>query len=114
MKISAIASLVLTLISLSLSGCESQAKSASESHEAAGHHEHKILVTSPVKKTVISTQKFVCQIHKPLFGCKDRKFRAPALCDNFSHHNLIQRSNTHTPSKPNVATTDDPLKKSGK
>lgn len=72
MKISAIASIVLTLISLSLSGCESQAKSADESHEAAGHHEHKILVTSPVKKTVISTQKYVCQIH----SCQHIEVRA--------------------------------------
>lgn len=45
--------------SLLISGCESHEK------EQEGHHEenHKIVVTSPVKKDVVSTQQYVCQIH---------------------------------------------------
>src|SRR5262249_17356741 len=35
----------------------------SDSHSEAGHHAHKIVVTSPVKKDVVSTQPYVCQIH---------------------------------------------------
>lgn len=72
MKISAIASVILTLVFLSLSGCGLQAKSDSESHSESGHHEHKILVTSPVKKSVISTQQYVCQIH----SCQHIEVRA--------------------------------------
>lgn len=76
MKITATASIILTLISLALSGCESQAKSSTssheESHEESGHHEHKIVVTSPVKKTIISTQQYVCQIH----SCQHIEVRA--------------------------------------
>ncbi|EAQ81646.1 efflux RND transporter periplasmic adaptor subunit [Blastopirellula marina] len=88
MKISAIAAVILALVSLSLSGCESQ---TAESHEAAhsetpeashgqahgesheeGHHEHVILVTSPLRKDVISTQQYVCQIH----SCQHIEVRA--------------------------------------
>ncbi|MCA9086599.1 MAG: efflux RND transporter periplasmic adaptor subunit, partial [Planctomycetaceae bacterium] len=32
-------------------------------HEEHGHPQHKIVVTSPVRKDVISTQQYVCQIH---------------------------------------------------
>ncbi|WP_146389975.1 efflux RND transporter periplasmic adaptor subunit [Allorhodopirellula solitaria] len=33
-------------------------------HAAGGHeHQHKIVVTSPVEKDVVSTQEYVCQIH---------------------------------------------------
>ena len=32
-------------------------------HEGHGHPEHKILVTSPLVKDVVSTQQYVCQIH---------------------------------------------------
>jgi membrane fusion protein, multidrug efflux system len=69
MKIPAIAATVLGLVSLSLAltGCEStgdsQEVSHSESHAESGHHEHKIVVTSPIRKDVISTQQYVCQIH---------------------------------------------------
>ncbi|UUO04605.1 efflux RND transporter periplasmic adaptor subunit [Blastopirellula sp. J2-11] len=88
MKISAIAAVILALVSLSLSGCETQ---TAESHEAAhaetseaahgethgetheeGHHEHVILVTSPLRKDVISTQQYVCQIH----SCQHIEVRA--------------------------------------
>jgi membrane fusion protein, multidrug efflux system len=71
MKITAIVSVALALISVFLSGCdvqtklfgESEERGHGESHEESGHHEHKILVTSPLRKTVISTQPYVCQIH---------------------------------------------------
>ena len=48
-----------------LGGCHT-AESAHEEHaeHAEGHEaEHKILVTSPIEKDVISTQQYVCQIH---------------------------------------------------
>ncbi|MBI1347792.1 efflux RND transporter periplasmic adaptor subunit [bacterium] len=82
------------LLSLCLSGCEStvsgangeshedshpHAEAASESeHGDAGHgetghgHAHKIVVTSPLKKDVVSTQTYVCQIH----SCKHIEVRA--------------------------------------
>ena len=96
MKTSAIAAVILTLLSISVSGCASQADSHEPSpepshaeshaeshaappseahagaHEGAGHHDHKIVVTSPVKQDVISTQPYVCQIH----SCKHIEVRA--------------------------------------
>lgn len=84
MKISAIAAIILALVSLSLSGCPSQAESHEtshseshdeshgESHGESGHPEHKILVTSPLRKDVISTQPYVCQIH----SCQHIEVRA--------------------------------------
>src|SRR6476620_8661345 len=76
MKISAIAAIILGLVSLSLSGCVSQAESQSASHSEAegksGSHEHAILVTSRIKKDVISTQPYVCQIH----SCQHIEVRA--------------------------------------
>jgi len=75
MKISAIATIVLGLVSLSLSGCLSQAESQEVSHaesEGESGHEHKIVVTSPVRKDVISTQPYVCQIH----SCQHIEVRA--------------------------------------
>jgi membrane fusion protein (multidrug efflux system) len=76
MKISAIAAIILGLISLSLSSCASQADSQevsnSESQDKSGHHEHTILVTSPVRRDVISTQPYVCQIH----SCQHIEVRA--------------------------------------
>jgi len=79
MKISAIAAIILGLVSLSLSGCVSQAESraASESgshgEEGEGaHHEHSIVLTSPVRKDVVSTQPYVCQIH----SCQHIEVRA--------------------------------------
>lgn len=84
MKISAIAIIVPALLLPALSGCMSEAasheqsgeESHSESHaESDGesvHHAHKILVTSPVNKDVITTQPYVCQIH----SCKHIEIRA--------------------------------------
>lgn len=87
----------LALISLSLTGCEylpqthaeshtaapgkahgeehggAHAESHGEGHGAGGHHAvHKIIVTTPVKKDVISTQQYVCQIH----SCQHIEVRA--------------------------------------
>ena len=80
MKRPVIATLLLTLVPWLLSGCASKAKSqepsheesASESHGESEHGTHKIVVTSPVKKDVISTQPYVCQIH----SCKHIEVRA--------------------------------------
>lgn len=55
----------LALCCLLLGGCHT-AESAHEEHaeRAEGHEaEHKILVTSPIEKDIISTQQYVCQIH---------------------------------------------------
>jgi membrane fusion protein (multidrug efflux system) len=81
MKISAVAAIILALVSLPLSGCVKQAESHEESHAephaegGAEHHAHEIVVTSPVRKDVVSMQPYVCQIHscqhievKALFG----------------------------------------------
>jgi membrane fusion protein (multidrug efflux system) len=95
MRISPISAIILALVSLSLSGCMSEAEShmdseadhrahgeaAAEEHGAAhdeGHgeggeaHAHKIVVTSPIKKAVVSTQQYVCQIH----SCQHIEVRA--------------------------------------
>lgn len=84
MKITAIASLALALVPLALSGCgvssaDSHEQSPGDSHatsEADSHgdaeHSHKILVTSPLKRDVVSTQPYVCQIH----SCKHIEVRA--------------------------------------
>src|SRR5262245_44294876 len=71
MRHSAIAAILLGLTSLSLSGCLSRAES-SESHGAVEHHDHAVVVTSPVRKNVISTQPYVCQIH----SCQHIEVRA--------------------------------------
>ena len=74
MKFCPIAAILLTSLSLSLSGCskvEEQLHAEvrehdgghDEQHEVHGHPAHKILVTSPVRKDVISTPQYVCQIH---------------------------------------------------
>ncbi len=81
MKISAIAIITLAIVTASLSGCAAKADSHEQSHdeshaaphgEGGGHEAHKILVTSPLKKDVISTQPYVCQIH----SCKHIEVRA--------------------------------------
>lgn len=76
MKFSAAAAVLLTLVFLSLSGCESLAESSEESHaeahSEAEHVAHKIVVTSPVRKDVVSTQQYVCQIH----SCQHIEVRA--------------------------------------
>lgn len=86
MKTTAISAIALALLTLSLSGCESQAQSheattsaphaegahAEGTHEEGEHHKHTILVTSPVRKDMISTQRYVCQIH----SCRHIEVRA--------------------------------------
>lgn len=64
MKIVAFAAVLLALVSFSLTGCESKATSE-EPHvpEESAEHEHHIVVTSPIRKDVTSTQPYVCQIH---------------------------------------------------
>lgn len=72
--------LTLAFAALFLSGCESKAlssdKQAGESHEEAHaeseHHQHKIVVTSPLRKDVVTTQQYVCQIH----SCRHIEVRA--------------------------------------
>lgn len=73
MRNSAIAAVTLALASLSIAGClsTSQAASQTESEGEAGH-EHKIVVTSPIRKDVVSTQPYVCQIH----SCQHIEVRA--------------------------------------
>lgn len=55
-KISANATFVLAIICLCLPACDKQ-----EEH----HHEtaHKVVVTTPIAKDIVSTQEYVCQIH---------------------------------------------------
>jgi len=78
MKITAIAGALLgiiALISLSLAGCEStvdsQEISTPEGHGEA-QHAHQIVVTSPLRKDVVSTQPYVCQVH----SCQHIEIRA--------------------------------------
>jgi len=75
-KLSAIAAVIFGLASLSLSGCLPQADSFelphAESSEELGHHAHLIVVTSPIRKEVISTQPYVSQIH----SCQHIQVRA--------------------------------------
>jgi membrane fusion protein (multidrug efflux system) len=56
MKVSPISVFALALLCLCLPACN---------HAQAQHHEehHKVVVTSPVAKDVVSTQEYVCQIH---------------------------------------------------
>lgn len=76
MKTLANAVLAMPLVCFSLTGCLSQAESqevsSSESEGESGHHEHTIVVTSPVRMDVISTQPYVCQIH----SCQHIEVRA--------------------------------------
>lgn len=80
MKFSAIAVVVLVGVCPWVCGCVSNADSHEQSHAdshaasegEAEHHDHKIIVTSPAKKNVVSTQPYVCQIH----SCKHIEVRA--------------------------------------
>jgi membrane fusion protein (multidrug efflux system) len=72
MKFLSIAPIFSMFLVLVLCGCGSHSESHDsahgDSHDAAeahgeAEHEHVILVTSPVKRDVISTQQYVCQIH---------------------------------------------------
>src|ERR1051326_6994969 len=60
MKSSAIAAFALGLASLCLLGCH---RVASEEVSDSKSQDRKIVVTSPLKKDVINTQPYVCQIH---------------------------------------------------
>lgn len=81
MNLVSIVATVCALTCVVLTGCKSEVGSheasrpeghASEAHAHAGHHEHKIVVTTPLRKDVISTQLYVCQIH----SCKHIEVRA--------------------------------------
>ncbi|MEW4564808.1 efflux RND transporter periplasmic adaptor subunit [Bremerella sp. JC770] len=88
MKPTTTVALLLMLLLLVLTGCESMAESHEDHHDSAhadaheeshgdshagGHHAvHKILVTNPLRKDVISTQQYVSQIH----SCKHIEVRA--------------------------------------
>ena len=72
LKNPAVSVLILAILVLSLSGCSPKADSHEQSHGESNEHVHKIIVTSPVKKDVISTQPYVCQIH----SCKHIEVRA--------------------------------------
>lgn len=84
MKIAAIVIVALALIFPLLSGCMPEAASHEQStedthaapHAESGgegeHHAHKIIVTSPLNKDIITTQPYVCQIH----SCKHIEIRA--------------------------------------
>jgi membrane fusion protein (multidrug efflux system) len=65
MKVTPIPAIALALFCLSLAACTTHKE---EHHEEA----HKIVVTSPVRKDVISTQPYVCQIH----SCQHIEVRA--------------------------------------
>ncbi len=62
MKHSPLSILSLLLISLFLQAC-SKLEGHSNTEQHTEHPRHKIIVTSPMKKDVISTQQYVCQIH---------------------------------------------------
>lgn len=76
MKVTAITLVMLALVAAILSGCalraESHEESSEESHHQSDQHAHRIVVTSPDKRDVISTQQYVCQIH----SCKHIEIRA--------------------------------------
>lgn len=82
MKTAALFAVLLAAVSVSLSGCEGLVWSSEDSHGAehadehaahadehaaahkgAEHHAHKIIVTSPVRKNIVTTRPYVCQIH---------------------------------------------------
>lgn len=89
MKTPAIMTIMLALACLTFAGCETAVESQEvhasphadahgaeshdeEAHSESGHPKHKLIVTTPVKKDVISTQQYVCQIH----SCQHIEVRA--------------------------------------
>ena len=66
MNVSLVPITIPILFCILLPGCQKiEGEQVEKQHgEAEPHHaEHKILVTSPLEKDVVSTQKYVCQIH---------------------------------------------------
>lgn len=65
MNYSSTALIIIAAVFVSLPGChEADGQQKDGEHAEEQHHaEHKILVTSPVAKDVVSTQPYVCQIH---------------------------------------------------
>lgn len=59
MSISRIVAVMFGLVSLLLPACDRLHEDAKEHHE----EHHKIIVTSPLTKDVVVTQRYVCQIH---------------------------------------------------
>jgi membrane fusion protein (multidrug efflux system) len=95
MKTAVILAALLAAVSISLTGCEMVAWPSEDGHSeesasahpehGAGHpaehghekaesehHAHKIVVTSPVRKDIVTTQPYVCQIH----SCQHIELRA--------------------------------------
>jgi len=83
MKAFLLTTMVLCPLLVTLSGCEAveeqlhaetQPEHAGEHQDGhhEGHPQHRILVTSPVRKDVVSTQQYVCQIH----SCQHIEVRA--------------------------------------
>ncbi|HEY7328341.1 MAG TPA: efflux RND transporter periplasmic adaptor subunit [Gemmataceae bacterium] len=71
MKVSRILTIIPALISLSLSACYEHKE------EAHQEEQNKIVVTSPIAKDVVVTQKYVCQIHS------QRHINVRALVDGY-------------------------------
>ncbi len=70
-------SAIMAIFAIAVVGCntkESSHEATADAHEGgeAEHHGHQILVTSPLRKDVIGTQKYVCQIR----SCKHIEVRA--------------------------------------
>lgn len=56
LKVSPLSAIAIALVCLALPACKQR---AAEVHEEA----HRVLVTSPVRKDIVLTQQYVCQIH---------------------------------------------------
>jgi membrane fusion protein (multidrug efflux system) len=67
MKVSPVPAIVLALVLLSLSACDK-----SGGHEEKHEEHHKMVLTTPVKMDVVTTQQYVSQIH----SCKHIEIRA--------------------------------------
>jgi membrane fusion protein (multidrug efflux system) len=68
MKMFPILAIILALIPLSLSGCQTRADGEQPAHEhpkegTHEHAEHMVVVTTPKVEDVVLTEEYVCQIH---------------------------------------------------
>ena len=79
MKTTVFAAITLALAALFMSGCETKVMSDDhngEAHEGehseSEHMSHRIVVTNPIRKDVVTTQQYVCQIH----SCRHIEVRA--------------------------------------